>query len=241
MNFTSDEIEFINPSDVTKSAAWNSLDTMTSYRVALAAAKEHNLTGIMTREALENFSVWCYAGYIEHLRESGESVLSVLSSLSDLHSVCSIPGHQERAICISLSGDLPVRTGITVYRVMEIPGHTLYTGNNGEVMSDITDPLFVKNADGVYTGCNDAFVLKSGYSREQVIGKTIFDMMPADMADDLVQSDHHIFTSLGERVEIQKIVLENKSGQVTGMVGIMSQVEVARKIRNNLAHNVKTK
>lgn len=56
-------------------------------------------------------------------------------------------------------------------------------------------PIFYKDRDGRYTGCNKAFEAMSGLSREQFIGKTVFDLWPADLASVYYQADEEVFTT----------------------------------------------
>ena len=50
------------------------------------------------------------------------------------------------------------------------------------LIDSIPVSVIYKDAQGKHLGCNKAFELSSGFSREQVIGKTVFDLLPADIA-----------------------------------------------------------
>lgn len=54
-------------------------------------------------------------------------------------------------------------------------------------------PIFYKDRDGRYTGCNEAFEAMSGLSREHIIGKTVYDLWPADLAAVYFQADEEVF------------------------------------------------
>ncbi len=59
------------------------------------------------------------------------------------------------------------------------------------IMKTIPAPLYVKNKQGVYIECNDAFLAQFGFIREQVIGKTTFDLFP-EIAEDIAKVDRNL-------------------------------------------------
>ena len=46
----------------------------------------------------------------------------------------------------------------------------------------IAAPIFYKDENGVYLGCNRFYENYSGFSRDALVGKTVFDVWPADLA-----------------------------------------------------------
>lgn len=50
-------------------------------------------------------------------------------------------------------------------------------------------PVLYKDTQGRYLGCNKAFEGVTGFSKQQMIGKTVFDIAPAHLADLYHQSD----------------------------------------------------
>ena len=57
------------------------------------------------------------------------------------------------------------------------------------LIDSIPVPVIYKDAQGKYLGCNKAFEDSSGFSRQQVIGKTVFDLVPLHLAEIYHQSD----------------------------------------------------
>jgi two-component system, NtrC family, sensor kinase len=57
------------------------------------------------------------------------------------------------------------------------------------VMDTTPVPVFYKDADGRYLGCNKAFEEFTGCSREFIIGKTVFDVAPRHLADAYYDAD----------------------------------------------------
>ena len=71
------------------------------------------------------------------------------------------------------------------------------------LIDSIPIPVFYKDQHGRYLGCNKAFETVSGFSKQQMVGKTVFDIAPAHLAQiyhqadqDLLQiSDTHFYES----------------------------------------------
>lgn len=59
-----------------------------------------------------------------------------------------------------------------------------------ELVDVMPDLVFVKNMQGVYIGCNRAFRDLVGLPEEKIIGRTTFDLFPADVAIEFEAKDH---------------------------------------------------
>ncbi len=70
-------------------------------------------------------------------------------------------------------------------------------------------PLYVKDKHGRYIECNDAFLLQFGFTREQVIGKTVIDLFPK-AAETVVQIDQNLLE--GNPQKPNEINLETVNG-----------------------------
>lgn len=107
------------------------------------------------------------------------------------------------------------------------------------LLETIANPIFYKDTDGKYTGCNRAFEEFIGASRSQVIGKTVFDMGPKYIADQYHEKDTELFTNPGKQryewkvmrtdgelrdVIFDKATLHDATGAVTGLVGVISDI-----------------
>ena len=57
------------------------------------------------------------------------------------------------------------------------------------LMDTIPAPIFYKSVDGLYLGCNKAFASCLGLDREAVIGKSVFDVAPKDLAEKYNEMD----------------------------------------------------
>jgi PAS domain S-box-containing protein len=107
------------------------------------------------------------------------------------------------------------------------------------LLETIPVPLFFKDADGRYTGCNRAFEDFIGKGRDQIIGSTVYDIAPAELAEIYHQKDREI---LGGRhpqsyqwkvqrgdgssrdVIFDKALLFDERGEVSGLIGIISDI-----------------
>jgi len=65
------------------------------------------------------------------------------------------------------------------------------------VIDSIPTPTFYKDSQGVYRGCNAAFLGYLGKSREEIIGKSVFDLSPRDLAEVYHKADVALFEARG--------------------------------------------
>lgn len=107
-----------------------------------------------------------------------------------------------------------------------------------KLMDTIPNPVFYKNANGQYLGCNGAFERDFGISREDIVGKTVYDVSPPELADTYLKMDEQLIQSRGIQtyetqarmndtvrdVLINKATFENATGEVAGLVGIIMDI-----------------
>ncbi|MEK8031773.1 diguanylate cyclase [Ideonella sp. DXS29W] len=122
-------------------------------------------------------------------------------------------------------------------------------------LDNIPAPIFAKDADGVYTGCNQAFVDYLGLPREQIIGKTVFDVAPPHLADVYDQADRQLLASGGRQVyEAQvkwadgnlrdvifhKAVFHDAHGAVAGQAGAIFDITERKRLESGLRELAQT-
>ncbi len=121
-----------------------------------------------------------------------------------------------------------------------------------DLLNGIPIPVFYKNRQGVFLGCNKAFDDFMGKDREQIIGKTVYDFCPRELADRYYQADEVIFQSNeGQSYEAPvqhadgtkhdvlyfKSVLRHHDGRVMGLVGAMFDMTDRKRIEEELRSN----
>lgn len=118
-----------------------------------------------------------------------------------------------------------------------------------QLMDSIPNPVFFKNAEGVYTGCNRAFEEYLGIPRDSILGKTVFDVAPREMAEIYTEMDRRLLESAETQtyeaqvryaggslrdVIFNKAVFRDRDGQVAGIVGVMQDITDRRRMEKEL-------
>jgi len=117
------------------------------------------------------------------------------------------------------------------------------------VLDAIPAPIFFKDVRGAYLGCNAAFERYLGTSRERLVGKTVFDIAPPDLAPVYHRADEALFASGGPQVYetgvqwadgkrreviFHKAAITDAAGHVTGLAGAMLDVTEQRAAERGL-------
>ncbi|MEH6497428.1 MAG: PAS domain S-box protein, partial [Pseudomonas marincola] len=123
----------------------------------------------------------------------------------------------------------------------------LTLGENGitdAVLEAIPLPVFCKDIDHIYTACNEEFLTFNGYSRENVIGKTVYEVAKPETADYYRKADEELFAAGGKQVyeahtenefgEIKdvvfhKSVITDSQGTPIGLIGIILDITARKK------------
>jgi PAS domain S-box-containing protein len=117
------------------------------------------------------------------------------------------------------------------------------------LINSIPAPVFYKNTEGKYLGCNRAFEECVGLTKEEIIGKTVYDVAPKEFADIYYEKDEELFKTKNIQVyettfkypdgSIHNIMV-NKSpfsrinGTVEGLVGVLTDITEIRKMEEEL-------
>ena len=117
------------------------------------------------------------------------------------------------------------------------------------ILDAISAPVYYKDSNGAYIGCNAAFTDYLGLSRDAIIGKTIYDVAPRELAECHSRSDREMFETqccqvyegqVANRdgsvreVVFHKSPLVNAEGRMIGIVGAMLMTD--RKMEEQLQH-----
>lgn len=117
------------------------------------------------------------------------------------------------------------------------------------LIDTIPNPIFYKNRDGIYTGCNTAFEGYIGVPKEQVIGKSVYDIAPRELADIYYTHDQKLLENPGTQIYESRVkyadgsvhdVIFNKAtyadlkGNVDGLVGVILDITERKKVEDDL-------
>lgn len=84
------------------------------------------------------------------------------------------------------------------------------------LMDTIPVPIFYKNTAEIYQGCNVAFENMMGLNSQEIIGKTVFDLCPIDLAEEFHQHDVELFQEPG--VQVYESQIFDRMGQVRNVI-----------------------
>ncbi|WP_291993780.1 PAS domain S-box protein [Candidatus Accumulibacter sp. ACC003] len=118
-----------------------------------------------------------------------------------------------------------------------------------QLVEAIPGPVFYKNREGRYLGCNQAFVEMIGKSRETVVGATVYDLAPRELADRYLAADEEVFRHGRSQVyETRVLRADGESRDVvfhkatygvpgesdSGLVGIMLDITDRKRMEERL-------
>ena len=113
----------------------------------------------------------------------------------------------------------------------------------------VPNPFFIKDRDGRYLGCNSAFDAYLGLSRDQIIGRTVYDIAPKELADRYFAADQELFDHPGTQVYEARVrwadgslrdVILHKSplfgagGEIRGLTGIIVDITERKRMEQAL-------
>ncbi|MGD0845575.1 MAG: PAS domain S-box protein [Geobacteraceae bacterium] len=80
-----------------------------------------------------------------------------------------------------------------------------------ELIDDIPTPVLFRNVSGEYLGCNKAFEEFLGIKKKDIVGKSVYDVHPKEIADFCLLSDRDLLDS-PETTQITETTLQDASG-----------------------------
>ncbi|GLQ06132.1 PAS domain S-box protein [Sneathiella chinensis] len=125
---------------------------------------------------------------------------------------------------------------------MPLPLHGL-TDLGQTLLESIPAPVFIKNTDHIYTGCNEEFLNSIGLARQDLIGKSVHDISAPNLADTYRKADDELFAAGGRQVYESKVcfadgtvrdvlfhksVLTDNAGATTGLIGVLLDISDLR-------------
>jgi diguanylate cyclase (GGDEF)-like protein/PAS domain S-box-containing protein len=118
-----------------------------------------------------------------------------------------------------------------------------------QLIEAIPSPLFYKDAQARYLGCNSAFEAFIGAPASSIIGKTPHDIAPKALADRYLAADREILDQPGKQiyesqvrhadgqlhdVMFHKATFTHPDGSVGGLVGVMLDITERKRMENDL-------
>lgn len=118
------------------------------------------------------------------------------------------------------------------------------------VFDALTTPVFYKDTQGRYVGCNAAFAAFLGRHRSEIIGKTAYDLAPPHLAETYHQADlalmrqrstqiyeAEVIAANGESrvVQFSKAPIVDSAGNVVGLIGAMQDLTERKRAEQETA------
>ncbi len=115
-----------------------------------------------------------------------------------------------------------------------------------QLIEAIPNPVFFKDAGGKYLGCNEAFERYVDTGREKIIGRTVMDILPTDLANKSISFDVKLLDTPGSQayeahfpdaasghsrdVIINKATFFDAGGAVAGLVGVIVDITERKRL-----------
>jgi len=118
-----------------------------------------------------------------------------------------------------------------------------------KIVEIIPVPLFYKDREGRYLGCNKAFEDFIGKSKEKIIGKTVYEISKKNNAETYADMDKELFDNPSTQtyeyeyensdnekryVLFNKVTYNNSVGEVDGIIGIVNDITEIKKRETEL-------
>ena len=122
------------------------------------------------------------------------------------------------------------------------------------MVETVPNPIFIKNRQGVYTGCNKAFCEFLGMELEEIVGKTAYEVAPKDLADIYHAHDLQLLEKQGvqnyeasvrgARGEIRDVIYYkapyfDSQGQPAGLVGVIVDITERKQMEEQMRRSQK--
>lgn len=116
-------------------------------------------------------------------------------------------------------------------------------------IDSLPTPIFFKNAEGIYVGCNKAFEGFIGLPTEKVVGSSVYDVAPEDLARRYQQADDALLSRGGEQVyecevryadgslhhvAFHKAAIASEDGRLRGIAGAMLDITDRKNLEGRL-------
>ncbi len=128
-------------------------------------------------------------------------------------------------------------------------------GHLQRALDNVPAPIFSKDATGRYRACNKAFEEYIGLPRSQIIGSTVYDVAPPELAKVYEAADNELLARGRQQiydarvkyadgevhdVTFYKAVQHDERGEVAGLSGVMLDITERRRLETKLQQLAET-
>lgn len=118
------------------------------------------------------------------------------------------------------------------------------------LIDTIPSPVFYKDIEGRYLGCNSSFESYTGLSKADIVGKTVYEVSPQEFADIYHRADLELFKKPGvqqyetrvryadgrrRHVLFTKGTFADLDGKTAGLVGVMLDITERKEAEHQLS------
>lgn len=118
-----------------------------------------------------------------------------------------------------------------------------------ELIDSIPNPVFYKNVEGIFQGCNKAYEEFLGMAKDKIVGNTVHDILPANLADTYREMDLRLLREGGKQTydfEVQrsdgdkrsvffsKAIYLHADGQLGGIIGTIVDITERKRLEEQL-------
>jgi two-component system cell cycle sensor histidine kinase/response regulator CckA len=122
------------------------------------------------------------------------------------------------------------------------------------LIDTIPSPIFYKNMEGRYIGCNKAFEQFIQRPREEIIGKTVYEMAPKNIADMYYMKDIELFEQKERQqyewktidssrvvhdVLFDKAAFTDANGNPAGLIGVITDITERKRLEMEMLRSQK--
>ena len=119
------------------------------------------------------------------------------------------------------------------------------------LLNTIPAPIFYKDINGCYIGCNKAFELFFGKTSHEISGKTVFEVAPGELAQSYHNKDLELIQQHGVQVYDSQLIdkhgivrdvvfhkacIMDANGHVSGLIGVILDITERKKMVEDLIH-----
>lgn len=117
------------------------------------------------------------------------------------------------------------------------------------LIDNISIPIYYKNRQGLYLGCNSSFSEIFGIDKKSIAGKSVFDISPKDLAQVYFKADNKLMKERGYQeyitqiktkngelrdVVMQKNTFDDKDGNTAGIIGCYFDITEITNAKNRV-------